>query len=81
MLFAVVVGIPLGYLAARHQGRPLDTLVVSGSLLGVVTPVFFLAILLKLVFADWLGWLPTALRQDPRIDATHSPASTSSTAS
>ncbi|QIK66428.1 ABC transporter permease [Nocardioides sp. HDW12B] len=71
LLLAVVVGIPLGYLAARHQGRALDTLVMSGSLLGVVTPVFFLAILLKLVFADWLGWLPTALRQDPRIDATH----------
>ena len=71
LLFAVVVGVPLGYLAARHQGRPLDTLVVSGSLLGVVTPVFFLAILLKLVFADTLHWLPTALRQDPRIDATH----------
>ena len=71
MLFAVVVGVPLGYLAARHQGRPLDTLAMSGSLLGVVTPVFFLAILLKLVFANWLGWLPTSLRQDPRIDATH----------
>ncbi len=71
LLFAVVVGIPVGYLAARHQGRPLDTIVMSGSLLGVVTPVFFLAILLKLVFADWLNWLPTSLRQDPRIDATH----------
>jgi peptide/nickel transport system permease protein len=71
LLFAVAVGVPLGYLAARRQGRLLDTVVVSGSLLGVVTPVFFLAILLKLVFADWLGWLPTALRQDPRIDATH----------
>jgi peptide/nickel transport system permease protein len=71
MLFAVVVGIPLGYLAARHQGRPVDTVVMSGSLLGVVTPVFFLAILLKLVFANWLHWLPTSLRQDPRIDATH----------
>jgi peptide/nickel transport system permease protein len=71
LLLAVVVGVPLGYFAARHQGRPLDTAVVSGSLLGVVTPVFFLAILLKLVFADTLHWLPTALRQDPRIDATH----------
>ncbi|MDT9592309.1 ABC transporter permease [Nocardioides zeae] len=71
LLFAVVLGVPLGYLAARHQGRLLDTVVVSGSLLGVVTPVFFLAILLKLVFADWLGWLPASLRQDPRIDATH----------
>ena len=71
LILAVVVGIPVGYLAARHQGRPLDTIVMSGSLLGVVTPVFFLAILLKLVFADWLNWLPTSLRQDPRIDATH----------
>ncbi len=71
MIFAIVVGVPLGYLAARNQGRLLDTVVVSGSLLGVATPVFFLAILLKLVFADWLGWLPTSLRQDPRIDATH----------
>jgi peptide/nickel transport system permease protein len=71
ILFAVIVGVPLGYLAARHQGRALDTFAMSGSLLGVVTPVFFLAILLKLVFANWLHWLPTSLRQDPRIDATH----------
>ncbi len=71
LLFAVVVGVPLGYLAARHQGRALDTAVVSTSLLGVVTPVFFLAILLKLVFANWLHLLPTSLRQNPRIDATH----------
>ena len=70
LFLAVAVGVPLGYLAARHQGRFLDTAVVSGSLLGVVTPVFFLAILLKLVFADTLHWLPTALRQDPRIDTT-----------
>ncbi len=71
LLIAVVVGVPLGYLAARNQGRFLDTFVVSTSLLGVVTPVFFLAILLKLVFAEWLHWLPTATRQDVRIDATH----------
>ncbi|MDQ1104165.1 ABC transporter permease [Nocardioides zeae] len=71
LLFAVVLGVPLGYLAARHRGGLVDSAVVSGSLLGVVTPVFFLAILLKLVFANWLGWLPSGLRQDPRLDATH----------
>ncbi len=70
LFFAVVVGIPLGYVAARYQNRPPDTLIVSTSLLGVATPVFFLALLLKLVFADWLDWLPSGLRQDPRIDAT-----------
>lgn len=71
LLFAVLVGVPLGYLAARNQGRALDTAVVSGSLLGVVTPVFFLAILLKLVFADKLGLLPTVGRADARINGTH----------
>lgn len=70
LLFAVVLGIPLGYLAARYQGRWLDSVVVSGSLLGVTIPVFFLAILLKLVFANWLGLFPTVGRQDPRINAT-----------
>lgn len=71
LLIAVLVGVPLGYLAARNQGRLLDTFVVSGSLLGVATPVFFLAILLRLVFATWLGWLPATRRQDVEIDATH----------
>lgn len=71
LVIAVVLGIPLGYLAARWQGRWLDTFLVSGSLVGIVTPVFFLAILLRLVFADWLHWLPTGGQQDPRLDATH----------
>jgi peptide/nickel transport system permease protein len=70
LLFAIVVGIPLGYAAARFQNRPPDTAVVSLSLLGVATPVFFLALLLKLVFANWLGWLPATFRQTPGLDAT-----------
>ena len=71
LAFAVVVGIPLGYYAARRHGGVLDSLSVGGSLLGVVIPVFFLAYLLKYVFALQLGWFPTAGRQDARIDATH----------
>lgn len=71
LVFAVGLGVPLGYLAARRAGTWLDGLTVGGSLLGVTIPVFFLAYLLKLVFAQWLGWLPTDGRQDVRIDATH----------
>ncbi len=71
LLFAVVLGVPLGFAAGRRIGGWLDNLVVSGSLIGVAVPVFFLAILLKLVFADWLDWLPTSRRQDARIEATH----------
>ena len=71
IVFAVVIGIPLGYWAARHVGRWQDDVAVVLSLIGVVVPVFFLAFILKWVFAVKLGWLPTDGRQDPRIDATH----------
>src|SRR5215207_2230802 len=71
LIFAVGVGIPLGYFAARRQGTFLDNLAVVGSLIGVTIPVFFLAFLLKYVFAVDLGWRPPSGRQDVRIDATH----------
>jgi peptide/nickel transport system permease protein len=71
MLFAIGVGIPLGYLAARRHGSWIDSASVMGSLLGVAIPVFFLAYLLRLVFAVDLGWLPGSGRQDVRIEATH----------
>ena len=71
LIFAVGVGVPLGYFAARRQGGPLDGLSVVGSLIGVTIPVFFLAFLLKYVFAVKLGWLPPSGRQDVRLDATH----------
>jgi peptide/nickel transport system permease protein len=70
MIFAVAVGIPLGYLAARKHGSWLDSASVIGSLLGVAIPVFFLAYLLRLAFAVELGWLPGSGRQDVRIEAT-----------
>jgi peptide/nickel transport system permease protein len=71
LLFAVLLGIPLGYYAGRRTGGGTDTAIVSMSLLGVVMPVFFLAILLKYVFSLELGWLPTAGRQDNRINPDH----------
>jgi peptide/nickel transport system permease protein len=71
LIFAVGVGVPLGYFAARRQGGMLDSLSVIGSLVGVTIPVFFLAFLLKYVFAVKLGWLPPSGRQDVRIEATH----------
>lgn len=71
LVFAVGLGIPLGYLAARHYGRPLDHGSVVLSLVGVTVPVFFLAFILKYLFAIQWQLLPTDGRQDPRISATH----------
>ena len=66
ILIAVVVGIPLGYLAAKHRGGWLDVASVAGSLLGICIPVFFLAMLLTAIFAVKLGWFPSHGRQDHR---------------
>lgn len=70
IVIALAVGIPLGYLAARRRGGILDNLSIVGSLIGVAVPVFFLAFVLKQVFAVDLGWFPTAGRQTGGIDAT-----------
>lgn len=71
MLIAISAGIPVGYFAARRRGQFLDGLTVSGSMIGICTPVFFLAFLLKWIFAVNLGWLPVGNRQSTGLNATH----------
>lgn len=71
MLFAILVGVPLGYLAAKHYGSVMDHLFVAGSLVGITIPVFFMAYLLKFVFAVQLGWLPTTGRANVRMSGEH----------
>lgn len=71
MAFAVVVGIALGFIAAKRHGSALDHGSLIFSLLGISTPIFFLALVLKYLFAVKLGWLPSVGRQDVLIDARH----------
>jgi peptide/nickel transport system permease protein len=71
MIFAMVLGVPLGYVAAKHYGGPVDQASLVITLLGVSIPIFFLAILLKYVFAIKLGLLPTVGRQSVLIDTPH----------
>jgi peptide/nickel transport system permease protein len=71
MVFAVVLGLPLGFFAAKRYGSAVDHGSLVASLIGISIPVFFLAILLKYVFAVKLGLLPTIGRQDVLIDADH----------
>ena len=71
MIFAIALGVPLGFFAAKRYGSVFDHASLVTSLLGISIPVFFLAILLKYVFAVKLGWLPTIGRQDVLISADH----------
>ena len=55
MVFAVVISIPLGIYAARHQNRPGDVSVMFFTQLGLATPEFWLGILLILLFSVHWG--------------------------
>ena len=59
MVFAVVLGVPLGFVAAVRKGRIADRLSTVGSVLGQSIPSFWLGLLLILVFSVTLGVLPT----------------------
>jgi peptide/nickel transport system permease protein len=71
MMFAILFGIPLGFIAAKKYGSMIDHGSLVISLIGVSTPIFFLALVLKYVFAVRLGWLPSVGRQDVLIDTPH----------
>lgn len=57
-LLVLVVGIPLGVLAALGHNRWPDYLATTLSMLGIATPSFVLAILLIVIFSVGLDWFP-----------------------
>lgn len=62
MLFAVVIGLPVGILAAIRRGSVFDHTVMGVSLAGYSMPIFWWALLLILVFSVNLGWTPVSGR-------------------
>ena len=69
LLFAAIIGIPLGVIAARSHGRIGDVITKVIAILMVSMPVFWLAILLQIVFFSKLGWFPAASAYDTKLDA------------
>ncbi|NHI00420.1 ABC transporter permease subunit [Oceanimonas sp. MB9] len=59
-VISLVVGVPVGTLAAVRQGRWQDTLILTGTLVGYSVPVFWLGLLLVMLFSLHLGWLPVS---------------------
>lgn len=59
-LVSIAVGVPVGVVAAARRRSLLDHALMAGAVLGISTPVFWLGMMLSLVFAVWLGWLPVS---------------------
>ena len=60
MLFAVLIGVPAGILAAAKNNTAIDYGATMAALWGLSIPNFWLGILLILLFSVELGWLPAS---------------------
>lgn len=58
LCLAIVLAFPVGLIAAAHRGRAADSAIMAGTQLGIAIPNFWFAMLLVLVFAVQLRWLP-----------------------
>jgi peptide/nickel transport system permease protein len=62
LLIAVVFGIPLGMYAGLRPESPASRVIMAGSILGFSLPTFWVGLMLIMVFAVMLGWLPSTGR-------------------
>jgi ABC-type dipeptide/oligopeptide/nickel transport system permease component len=60
LLVAMVIGLPLGTVAALKKNSAYDYFSMSAAILGVSVPVIILGPILKYFFAVQLGWVPTS---------------------
>lgn len=60
LLIAMLIGIPLGFIAAIKHNKTTDNIILSIAMFGYSIPVFWLGLLAILLFSIQLGWLPSA---------------------
>ncbi len=59
VVLSVILGVPLGIIAATHRGKAADFASLVVSIGGVAAPSFWVGLLLSLAFAVRLGWFPS----------------------
>ncbi len=60
MAIAILIGLPIGFLAAYKRGTIVDTLLMIGAISGVSIPHFWLGLIFLFFFGVTLGWLPVS---------------------
>ncbi len=66
---ALVIGLPLGLYAGLRPNAPASKTIMAGSILGFSLPTFWVGLMLIMVFAVQLGWLPSTGRGDDLLGA------------
>jgi peptide/nickel transport system permease protein len=67
LLIAVIFGIPLGVWAGLKPDSIASKSIMTGSILGFSLPTFWVGIMMILLFAVYLGWLPSTGRGDVQV--------------
>lgn len=62
IIFAMVLGLPAGVIAAVNRGKFFDRALMSTALIGYSMPIFWWALLMIIVFSGILGWTPVSGR-------------------
>ncbi|MCG8638431.1 MAG: ABC transporter permease [Desulfobacterales bacterium] len=62
MFFSIILGIPLGMYAGLNSDSFIGRTIMSGSILGFSLPTFWVGLMLIMLFAVILGWLPSGGR-------------------
>lgn len=62
LLLALLVGLPLGIFAGLKPKSGLSKCIMTGSIFGFSLPTFWIGLMMVMVFAVWLGWLPASGR-------------------
>ena len=66
LVLTLLIGLPAGVYAALRRNTTADRLTMMSSVIGYTVPSFVLALVLVLVFAVWLQWLPASGADDWR---------------
>lgn len=67
LLVAVAVALPVGIVSAVKQRSAVDRIAMTGAFFGISMPAFWLGLVLIMIFAVGLRWLPTSGRMSPAL--------------
>ncbi|MBX2837052.1 MAG: ABC transporter permease [Gammaproteobacteria bacterium] len=67
LLMAILLGIPLGLYAGLYPDKKISKGIIAGSILGFSLPTFWVGLMMIMLFAVILGWLPSTGRGDTAV--------------
>ena len=67
LVMAILIGIPLGLFAGLYPDNPVSRAIMAGSILGFSLPTFWVGLMMIILFAVVLGWLPATGRGDTAV--------------